>query len=47
MSVKIEDSVKAELLRVAGEYQTTKKVEVTLSDAIEELIKEHDKHKEA
>jgi hypothetical protein len=39
--MKIEENVKADLLKVAGEYQIKKGVEVTLSDAIEELIKEH------
>jgi hypothetical protein len=47
VSVKIEDNVKADLLRVAGEYQIKRKNEVTISDAIKELIREHDQHKEA
>jgi hypothetical protein len=41
VSVKIEDDVKSELLKVAGEYQTQLGQEVTISDAIKQLIKEH------
>lgn len=41
VSVKIDDDVKAELLKVAGEYQVELGQEVTISDAIKQLIKEH------
>ena len=43
MSVKIEEKVKAELLKVAGEYQTKLGKEITVSDAIDQLIREHRK----
>jgi hypothetical protein len=41
VSVKIEEDVKADLLKVAGEYQAIKGEVVTISDGIKQLIKEH------
>lgn len=45
VSVKIEDDVKADLYRVAGELQIKKKTSVTISETIRELITEHDQKK--
>ena len=47
VSVKIEDDVKAELFKVAGELQAQKGSQVTISEAIGELIKFYRQHKEA
>lgn len=43
MSVKIEDDVQVDLVKIAGEYQAKKGCRVSISDAIKELIKEHRK----
>jgi len=40
-NVKMADSVKAELEKIAGEIQAKRSGNVTLSDAVAELIKEH------
>jgi predicted transcriptional regulator len=48
VSVKIEDDVKADLYRIAGELQIKKKTSISISETIRELITEHDaKRKEA
>jgi predicted CopG family antitoxin len=41
VSVKIEEDVQIELVKVAGEYQAKRGCRVSISDAIKELIKEH------
>jgi hypothetical protein len=43
VSVKIDEDVKSDLYKVAGEYQTKKGIPFSISDTIKELIKEHRK----
>ena len=41
MTMKIDQDVKADLERIAGEIQASKGGSITLSDAVKQLIKEH------
>ncbi|MGD0071378.1 MAG: hypothetical protein ABSB71_07880 [Candidatus Bathyarchaeia archaeon] len=41
MTMKIDQDVKADLEKIAGEIQAEKGGSITLSDAVKELIKEH------
>ena len=38
VSIKIDEDVKAELVKYAGKLQSQKGVQVTISDAIKELL---------
>ena len=46
VSVKIEDDVKTDLVRIAGEYQTKFGKEYTISETIKQLIFEHKQFKQ-
>jgi predicted CopG family antitoxin len=43
VSVKIEDDVQTELVKVSGEYQVKTGRRFSISETIRELIKEHKK----
>ena len=43
MSVKIDEDVQTELVKVAGEYQVKTGQRFSISETIRELIKEHRK----
>lgn len=45
VSVKIEDDVKTDLVKFAGELQTKTGRTISISEAIAELLKEHKNNK--